>query len=388
MTMPTAHRPGRLVGLATGAVALMLAGGLIAGCGGGGAPASASRPTVGGGSAPPPRAPPRPQATPSGVRTFTMTAGINGGQDRFRVTVYSLRRSGRFLTLNAGVVCERGDDVGSCNTEMDFDLTNDYNTFNGVRVLDPAGEREYSVARDSRKRPYVSELQASMASGPTVQRVWARYAAPPAATQTVDLLFPYGGPRVSGVPITEGGGVDPAPSGSSQVGGSPAPFDRPPESTDASGLDLSVSDLTANLVSHGGSERAREARGRRTLTLAADVLFGVQQGERIPAGGAAARRRRRDDRPARPGPRGDRRIHRCQGLADGPLRGIPPTGRALTCRTVAFFLFEDERLVCERVYFDAATILSLARSRSGPPPRSRTRPARRSRPARPCRCRR
>jgi hypothetical protein len=24
----------------------------------------------------------------------------------------------------------------------------------------------------------------------------------------------------------------------------------------------------------------------------------------------------------------------------------------------AFFLFEDERLVCERVYFDAATILS------------------------------
>lgn len=27
-------------------------------------------------------------------------------------------------------------------------------------------------------------------------------------------------------------------------------------------------------------------------------------------------------------------------------------------RTVAFFLFEEDRLVCERVYFDAATILS------------------------------
>ena len=25
---------------------------------------------------------------------------------------------------------------------------------------------------------------------------------------------------------------------------------------------------------------------------------------------------------------------------------------------MAFFLFEDDRLVCERVYFDAATILS------------------------------
>lgn len=34
-----------------------------------------------------------------------------------------------------------------------------------------------------------------------------------------------------------------------------------------------------------------------------------------------------------------------KGTHDGPLRGIPPTGRALTCRTVAFFLFEDERRV-------------------------------------------
>lgn len=47
-----------------------------------------------------------------------------------------------------------------------------------------------------------------------------------------------------------------------------------------------------------------------------------------------------------------------KGTHDGPLRGIPPTGRAFTCRTAAFFLFEEDRLVCERVYFDAATILS------------------------------
>jgi steroid delta-isomerase-like uncharacterized protein len=47
-----------------------------------------------------------------------------------------------------------------------------------------------------------------------------------------------------------------------------------------------------------------------------------------------------------------------KGTHDGPLRGIPPTGKAFTRRTVAFFLFEGDRLVCERVYFDAATILS------------------------------
>ena len=41
----------------------------------------------------------------------------------------------------------------------------------------------------------------------------------------------------------------------------------------------------------------------------------------------------------------------------GPLRALPPTGRAFRCRMSAHFIFEGERLVCERVYFDAATIL-------------------------------
>ena len=41
----------------------------------------------------------------------------------------------------------------------------------------------------------------------------------------------------------------------------------------------------------------------------------------------------------------------------GPFRGLPPTGREFEMRFCALFLFEDERLVCERVYFDTATIL-------------------------------
>jgi steroid delta-isomerase-like uncharacterized protein len=44
------------------------------------------------------------------------------------------------------------------------------------------------------------------------------------------------------------------------------------------------------------------------------------------------------------------------GTHRGELRGIPATGRSFECRCVALFLFEDDRLVCERVYFDAATI--------------------------------
>jgi predicted ester cyclase len=45
-----------------------------------------------------------------------------------------------------------------------------------------------------------------------------------------------------------------------------------------------------------------------------------------------------------------------KGTHEGPLGDIAPTGREFTCRMAAFFLFEGDRLVCERVYFDAATI--------------------------------
>ncbi|TMA65719.1 MAG: ester cyclase [Deltaproteobacteria bacterium] len=45
------------------------------------------------------------------------------------------------------------------------------------------------------------------------------------------------------------------------------------------------------------------------------------------------------------------------GTHRGPLRGIPPSGREFTCRMIALFCFEGDRIVCERVYFDSATIL-------------------------------
>lgn len=45
------------------------------------------------------------------------------------------------------------------------------------------------------------------------------------------------------------------------------------------------------------------------------------------------------------------------GTHEGPFRGLPATGREFEMRFCAFFLFEEDRLVCERVYFDAGTIL-------------------------------
>jgi steroid delta-isomerase-like uncharacterized protein len=45
------------------------------------------------------------------------------------------------------------------------------------------------------------------------------------------------------------------------------------------------------------------------------------------------------------------------GTHTGSLQGIEPTGRSFRCRMIALFVFEGTGLVCERVYFDTATIL-------------------------------
>ena len=47
----------------------------------------------------------------------------------------------------------------------------------------------------------------------------------------------------------------------------------------------------------------------------------------------------------------------CSERIAGPLMGFEPTGREFRCQMTAFFIFDGAGLVCERVYFDSATIL-------------------------------
>ena len=46
-----------------------------------------------------------------------------------------------------------------------------------------------------------------------------------------------------------------------------------------------------------------------------------------------------------------------RGTHKGPLRNLPPTGREFELPILAVFVFEGDKLVCERVYFDQLTVL-------------------------------
>jgi steroid delta-isomerase-like uncharacterized protein len=48
---------------------------------------------------------------------------------------------------------------------------------------------------------------------------------------------------------------------------------------------------------------------------------------------------------------------RITGTHAGTFSGIPPTGRRISYPVVAIFEFEEDRLVCEKVFFDTATVL-------------------------------
>ena len=100
---------------------------------------------------------------------------------------------------------------------------------------------------------------------------WVKFRAPPPSVHTLDVIFPDGGPVVTGVPIGSG----PAPS-ASQVGpgvqaAAPANFAYPASSTDTTGLTLPVENLNTIVGNSSGSDS--EAAGRSTITLNADVLF-------------------------------------------------------------------------------------------------------------------
>jgi hypothetical protein len=48
----------------------------------------------------------------------------------------------------------------------------------------------------------------------------------------------------------------------------------------------------------------------------------------------------------------------------GPLRALPPTGRAFRCRGCAHFIFDGDRLLCERAYSTSSRSCASSGSRT------------------------
>ena len=69
---------------------------------------------------------------PSGTTSLGVTeSAVIGDSDRYKITVYDLRRHGPFLTLDFGIVCQAGGRNG-CRSKVDFDGSNfaNANVFN------------------------------------------------------------------------------------------------------------------------------------------------------------------------------------------------------------------------------------------------------------------
>ena len=48
---------------------------------------------------------------------------------------------------------------------------------------------------------------------------------------------------------------------------------------------------------------------------------------------------------------------RFTGTQNGPWAGLPPSGRSVDVRFCAVFDFDEDRMLCERLYFDLATMM-------------------------------
>ncbi len=139
----------------------------------------------------------------------------------------------------------------------------------GVTLVDPLAKQQYLPVMDSQKRPDGSDL--STADVGSAVLGWVKLPAPPPSVHTVDVLFPQGGPIVTGVPIGYGPAPSPSEVGPSVQAAAPTAFAYPESSTATAGLRLPVENLNAIVGSRSGSDS--EAAGRSTISLSSDVLF-------------------------------------------------------------------------------------------------------------------
>jgi outer membrane protein OmpA-like peptidoglycan-associated protein len=213
-----------------------------------------------------------PRALPAGLRTIEFSPD---GSEEIGITIYDLRRTGPFVTLDfkaaclAGSGCEQG--TGFAFNFYEGEGTFGSNSLGGIRLLDPINDKVYRPVQDAGQNVWQSTLDISLVSSPS-QLLWVKFPAPPPSVTHLDVLFSNGGPQVSAMPITTAS-VGPSRS---EVGPGveipgPATFAEPPDSTNASGLVMPINTLRLTVGNAAGAEA--ESGNSTTVTLNTDILF-------------------------------------------------------------------------------------------------------------------
>jgi outer membrane protein OmpA-like peptidoglycan-associated protein len=201
------------------------------------------------------------------------------GAEPLKVSIYDLRRSGPFVTLDFGITCENQSGCG-VGSDFAFVTLRDENTpstikafgntAGGVMLIDPSNRLEYRAVTDSSGRPFASSLPFHVDDSLT-HLAWVTFRAPPQTAGTMSVVFPMGGPVVPEVPISSKPAPSPSQLGSGVVAATAAPFAQPPGSTSTAGLTLPFENLVSTVGNTSGSDS--ESSNKATIALSADVLF-------------------------------------------------------------------------------------------------------------------
>jgi outer membrane protein OmpA-like peptidoglycan-associated protein len=251
--------------------AVCIAVGALAGCGGSGHKHSTSTTTK---TQTKTTATQRPAtaAKPIAVVEDVVVGGL--GPEHMRIPIYDLRREGPYVVLDFGIKC-LDQTAGGCNQELDFaapshtgaTVTANVNTASGVKLVDPAGQKEYLPVRDSQNRPFDSEIPPLNDS--LTHLAWVVFPAPPSSVTSIDVVFPNGGPQVPGIPISTS--AHPPTADANMTAAKAAPFAGALGSSDTTGLTLPIENLVSTVGNPNGSDS--ESATQDAITLRSDVLF-------------------------------------------------------------------------------------------------------------------
>ncbi|HJS95832.1 MAG TPA: OmpA family protein [Solirubrobacteraceae bacterium] len=215
---------------------------------------------------------PAPAAKPIAVVDDVVVGGL--GPEHMRIPIYDLRREGPYVVLDFGIKCLDQTATG-CNQELDFAapshsgeaVTANANTASGVKLVDPAGHKEYLPVRDSQNRPFDSLIPSLNDS--LTHLAWVVFPAPPTSVTSIDVVFPNGGPQVPGIPISAS--ASPPTADATMTAAKAAPFAAALGSSDTTGLTLPIENLVSTVGNPNGSDS--ESASQDAITLRSDVLF-------------------------------------------------------------------------------------------------------------------